>query len=80
MDIPGISILNLFTIGTLGGSLTTKLFCVEAKFSLAEIDRIRWYPGEDLDLYVRRFHKKALDCCGPVNEEFLVSLSPCHGQ
>lgn len=30
--------------------------------------------GEDLDLYVKRFHNKALDCINLVDEEVLVNV------
>lgn len=43
------------------------------KESLAELGTTRQYLGKDLDLYVRRFHKRALDCC-EVNEEVFVNV------
>lgn len=43
---------------------------------VAELGRTRQYLGEYLDLYVRRFHEKTLDCCDPVNEEVLVKVCP----
>lgn len=36
----------------------TKLFGIEAKFSLAELGRIRQYVGEDLDLYICKFYER----------------------
>lgn len=35
---------------------------------------MRHYPGEDLDIYLRRFHDQALDCNNPVDEEVLISV------
>lgn len=52
----------------------TKFFFAEAKYTLAELGRTRQYVGEDLDLYVKRFHDKALDCVDPVDEKVLVSV------
>lgn len=31
-------------------------------------------PKESLDPYVKRFHKKALDCCNPVAKDVLVDI------
>lgn len=53
---------------------SAKLFYVDAKFSLVKLDRIRQCSGEDLDIYVKRFHDKALDSCGLVEEEVLVNV------
>lgn len=44
---------------TLSPCLTSS---VEAKFKLTEITRKCQYPGEDLNVYVKRFYEKALDC------------------
>lgn len=52
----------------------TKFFCVEAKFTLAELGRTCPYQGEHLDAYVKRFHEKAMDCCDPVTEDALVDV------
>lgn len=52
----------------------TEFFFIEAKYTLAELDRTRQCAGEDLDLYVKRFHDKALDCINPVDEEVLVNV------
>lgn len=49
-------------------------FCAEAKYALAELGRTRQYPGKDLDLYVKRFHKISLDCYDPVNKEVLLNI------
>lgn len=46
---------------------------MEAKFSLAELGRMKHFPG-NLDLYVRKFQEKALDCCDGVDEEVLVNV------
>lgn len=40
-----------------------------SKFSLDELGQTRQLPGEDLDLYVKRFYRKALVCCVAVDEE-----------
>lgn len=50
-----------------------KLFYVEAKFSLAYLDRMH-----QLDTYVKRFHDKALDCCDVVEERVLVDVCLPH--
>lgn len=42
----------------------TKFFC--ARLNLAKLGRTRQHPGEDLDVYVRRFHQRALDYCDPM--------------
>lgn len=49
----------------------TNVLCVEAKYTLAELDYTRKYPGEDLDLYVKTFHEKVVDCHNPLEEEVL---------
>lgn len=36
----------------------SKLFCVEAKFSLVDLRPTRKYPREDVDIYVSRFHER----------------------
>lgn len=56
--------------GYMVSTFNTNPFCEEAIFSLAELGGTR--SGEDLDLYVRRFHEKALDSCEPVDEEVLL--------
>lgn len=50
----------------------TKPFYTEAKFTLAELGRMHQYSGEDLDMYVKCFHEKTMDCCDPVIEVILV--------
>lgn len=35
---------------------------------------MRQYPGEDLALYIKRFHEKALDFCDPVDKEVLENV------
>lgn len=50
-----------------------KFFFIEAKYTLVELGRTRQYAGEDLDLYVKRFHDKVLDCVNQV-EEVLVTV------
>lgn len=51
-----------------------KFFCDEARFTLVELDRTRQYPGEDLNVYMKRFRERALDCSDVVNEENLVDI------
>lgn len=48
--------------------------CGEAKFTLAELGRTRQYPGEDLDVYVKRCRERAFDCSDAVDEETLVDV------
>lgn len=52
----------------------TKFFCTEAKFSIVELERMRQHPGQDMDIYMRRFHERAIDCCDPAAEEILVDI------
>lgn len=52
-------------------AFNTKFFFAEAKYTLTELGRTRHYAGEDLDLYVKRFHDKPLDL---VDEEVLVNV------
>lgn len=40
-----------------------KFFYAETKFTLAELGKTRPYPREDSDVYVKRFHEKAIDFC-----------------
>lgn len=47
---------------------------MEAKFSLVELGRTIQSQCEDLDLYVKRFQEKALDCCGPVGKETMIDV------
>lgn len=51
-----------------------KFFCAEARFTLAELGRTRQHLGEDLDVYVKRFRKRALDCSDAVDKETLVDV------
>lgn len=55
-------------------TFNVKFFCVEAKYTLAKLCRTWQYPGEDLNLFVKRFHEKALECSDPVDEEILVNV------
>lgn len=59
-------------IGHLVTVFNVKFFYGEAQFFLTELGRTRRFPGEDLDLYFKRFHKNTLDCCHAVDEETMV--------
>lgn len=58
----------------MGAPYNTKFFSVKTEFKLAELCRIRQYPWEDMDAYMKRFHRKATDWCGPVAEVVLVDI------
>lgn len=47
----------------------TKFSYGEVTFTLIEFGSTQQFPGEDVDLYVKKFHERALDCCDAVNEE-----------
>lgn len=51
-----------------------KILLSEAKFFLAKLDRRRQYQGEDMDVYVKEFHEKAMACCDSVAEGVLVDV------
>lgn len=55
-------------------TFNTKFFFTEAKYTLAELGCTLQYACQDLDLYVKRFHDKALDCVDLVDEEVLVNI------
>lgn len=42
-------------------------------FTLAELGHTWHYPSENLDLDIKRFHERALDCYA-VNEEIMVDV------
>lgn len=46
----------------------------QTRFTLVELGRTRQYSNEYLNVYVRRFHEKALDCCDLVDEEMHVDV------
>lgn len=52
----------------------TKFFCCEAKFFLVNLGMTNQYPGEDLDVYVKKFYQRTMDCSDPVVEEVLVDV------
>lgn len=54
--------------------LNAKFFYVETKLTLVELGLARQYSGEDLDVYVRNFYEKALNCCHLVGEEVFVNV------
>lgn len=45
-----------------------EFFYAKTIYFLAELGLIRRHSEEDLDIYVKRFHDKALDNCDLVNE------------
>lgn len=49
-------------------------FYAEAKFTLTKLGRTRQHPGEGLDAYLRRFHKRATDRCYLVAEKVLFDV------
>lgn len=51
-----------------------KFFYAEAKFSLPELSCIPQLSWKGLNIYLKRFHDKALDYCNPVEEEVLVNI------
>lgn len=51
----------------------TKFFCGEEKCSLVELGRTCQFLGEDLDLFVIRFHERVVDCCDVVDEKQLLT-------
>lgn len=51
----------------------TKFFQAEATFTFVKLDKTHKYPMEDLDMYVKKFQEKALDCCDPL-EEVLINV------
>lgn len=54
--------------------MNAKLVCFEAKFTLVELGKLRQYSWEDLDAYMKRFHKKTLNCDNLVAEDVLVNV------
>lgn len=50
-------------------------FFPEAKFILTELGRTCQYLREDLDVYVKHFCEKALDCCDLVAKYFFIDAS-----
>lgn len=53
---------------------STNFLHAEAKCTLVELDKSRQYLGEDLDVYVRRFHEKALDYYNLLEEEIFINV------
>lgn len=51
-------------------TFNTKFFFVEAKYTLTKLGRTRQYSGDDLDLYVKRFHDKVLNCVDPETKKY----------
>lgn len=49
-----------------------KFFCAEAKSTLVELALTRQYPGEDLNVYMKRFYEKALNYCDSVAKDVLA--------
>lgn len=44
------------------------------KLAFAELGLTRQYSNVDLDIYVRRLRKKAVDYCDTVDEEMLADV------
>lgn len=55
-------------------TFNTKFFIAEVNHTLAELGHTRQYPSEDLDLYVKEVHEKALDCSKLIGKEVLVNV------
>lgn len=55
-------------------TFNTKFFYVNAKYNLAELGHGKQYPGEALDLLVKRFPEKALDCNDLTDDEVLINI------
>lgn len=51
-----------------------KLLYAEANFTLIELNYIHQRPGDNLDIYMKRFYDKALDSCNPTEERMLVDI------
>lgn len=60
-------------LGAYGNSVQHKVG--EAKFTLPKLGCTRQFLNEDMDLYVKRFHERPLDCCNAVDEETMVDIS-----
>lgn len=54
--------------------VNSKFFYDKTRFSLAELSRTWQY--EDLDVYIRRFHERALNCYDPMDKEVIVNVWP----
>lgn len=53
---------------------------MEAKVSLVELGLTWQFPGENLDLYAKRFHEKALGCYDASGEKTMVDVVGTYGQ
>lgn len=51
-----------------------KSLCGQENLTLVELGYMQKFPGEDLDLYVRRFYEKGLYCCDAVDQETMADL------
>lgn len=55
-------------LGAYSLQLQHEVLLRRSNYTLAELGRTMQYSGEDVDLYVKRFHEKTLDCIDPVDE------------
>lgn len=74
MRIPDTSVSSQVHLELGPHGINAKFFYAEPKYTLAELARMRQYPGDDLDLYFKRFRGKELDCSDPVDEQVLVNV------
>lgn len=51
-----------------------QIFSTKAKISLDELCMMRQHLCEDLDMHVRRFHERAMDCYDQVDGEVFVNV------
>lgn len=52
----------------------TKFSCIKTEFSFVELDGTLQYPKEDMDIYLKSFNDRALDCCDQMVEQVLVDV------
>lgn len=65
---------SLYDWGHLVSSLKTKFSYAEAKSTLAWLGRTSQHSDEDLDVNLKYFHEKELDCCNPVADDAMVDV------
>lgn len=59
---------------TLGDSIQSQFFLWKSEIHFCIIGLRMTIPGEDLDIFVRRFHEEALDYCDVVDGETLANI------